>query len=115
MCSTCTNLKAELFSLTKKSKSYQDDAIKKKALEDVDIKMRQKKLHLRKSERFYQLKISYYKRSMKSVTMEAIKMDFQKNLPTPNLTTNDVYYKRQINFISFNIRVHDPYSIPTTN
>lgn len=32
-------------------------------------------------------------------------MDFQKNLPTPNITTNDVYYKRQLNFVSFNIHV----------
>jgi len=32
-------------------------------------------------------------------------LDFQKNLSTPNITTNDVYYKRQLTFISFNIHV----------
>lgn len=30
-------------------------------------------------------------------------MDFQKNLPFPNIATNDVYYKRQLSFYSFNI------------
>ena len=32
-------------------------------------------------------------------------MDFQKNLPCPNITTNDVYYRRQLNFVSFNIHI----------
>lgn len=32
-------------------------------------------------------------------------MDYQRNLPTPNITTNDVYYRRQLNFISFNVHV----------
>lgn len=37
--------------------------------------------------------------------MEAITMDNQKNLTTPNITTNDVYYKRHLNFVSFNIHI----------
>lgn len=32
-------------------------------------------------------------------------IDFQENLPTPNITTNGVYYRRQLNFISFNIHI----------
>jgi hypothetical protein len=32
-------------------------------------------------------------------------MDFQKNLPTPNITMNDVYDRRQLTVIMFNIRV----------
>uniref|UniRef100_A0A6P7GF72 Uncharacterized protein LOC114341656 n=1 Tax=Diabrotica virgifera virgifera TaxID=50390 RepID=A0A6P7GF72_DIAVI len=30
-------------------------------------------------------------------------MDFQKNLPVPNISTNDVYYRRQLSFYMFNI------------
>lgn len=30
-------------------------------------------------------------------------MDFQRNLPLPNISTNDVYYKRQLSFYTFNI------------
>lgn len=32
-------------------------------------------------------------------------MDFQKNLPIPNITTNDVYYKRQLTLCMFNIHI----------
>lgn len=32
-------------------------------------------------------------------------MDFQKNLLTPNITTSDMYYLHQLNFISFNVHV----------
>lgn len=32
-------------------------------------------------------------------------MDYQRNIPTPNITTNDVYYRQQLNFISFNVHV----------
>lgn len=37
--------------------------------------------------------------------MEAVCMDFQKNLPVPNITSNDVYYKRQLPVYSFNVHV----------
>ncbi|CAH1099170.1 unnamed protein product [Psylliodes chrysocephalus] len=32
-------------------------------------------------------------------------MDFQKKLPISNISTNDVYYKRQLSFYSFNTHV----------
>ena len=32
-------------------------------------------------------------------------MDFCKNLPSPNISTYDVYYKRQLSFYAFNIHV----------
>ena len=32
-------------------------------------------------------------------------MDFQKNLHLPNISTNDVYYRRQLSLYSFNIHV----------
>lgn len=104
-CSTCDTMKADIFSLTEKSKSNLDGPDKERAQQELDNKLREKELHLKRSERFYKLKESYRKRCMKSKSMEAITMDYQKNLPTPNITTNDVYYKRQLNFISFNIHV----------
>lgn len=62
------------------------------------------KIHLLKSEKFYKLKRAYRK-ARQNEDLESITMDYQKNLPTPNITTNDVYYKRQLNFISFNIHI----------
>lgn len=42
---------------------------------------------------------------MKTDTLEAISIDYQKNLPTPNITTNDTYYRRQLNFNTFNVHI----------
>lgn len=36
---------------------------------------------------------------------EAICMDFAKNFQVPNITTNDVYYKRQLSLYLFNIHI----------
>ncbi|KAG8269666.1 hypothetical protein J6590_102701 [Homalodisca vitripennis] len=54
---------------------------------------------------FYVSKRSSRLASHKSKERESIGMDFQKNLPTLNITTNDVYYKRQLTVIMFNIHV----------
>lgn len=32
-------------------------------------------------------------------------MDFGKNVSLPNITTNDIYYKRQLSMYSFNIHI----------
>ncbi|PSN42801.1 hypothetical protein C0J52_20545 [Blattella germanica] len=42
---------------------------------------------------------------MKREDYESITMDFQKNLHLPNISTNDVYYRRQLSLYSFNIHV----------
>ena len=44
-------------------------------------------------------------RAQASDKVEAIAFDFQKNLPVPNKSTNDVYYRRQLTVVSFNIHV----------
>ena len=63
------------------------------------------KLHKLKADTFYKRKRAAKNKSMQSEEFEAITMDFAKNLPMPNITTNDVYYKRQLTFISFNIHL----------
>lgn len=76
-----------------------------KILQELKKKETEHELHLRKSEMFYDRKREARKKSMKSKEFAAVAMDFQKNLPIPNITTNDVYYKRQLTFCSFNIHV----------
>lgn len=63
------------------------------------------KVHKLKATTFYKRKREAKQTARKSDIFEAITMDYCKNLPTPNITTNDVYYKRQLTFISFNIHV----------
>lgn len=63
------------------------------------------KLHKKKAEEFYKRKREAKNVSRTVPTEEAICMDFAKNLPTPNISTNDVYYKRQLSVYSFNVHV----------
>ena len=44
-------------------------------------------------------------RARKGNTTMAIAIYFSKNLLIPNITTNDVYYKRQLSYFMFNVHV----------
>lgn len=89
-CSTCDEFKIALEHLS--GQEAEKSEIEKK-----------KELHLRKAETFYERKRKARLESRRNVLKAAICMDYQKNLPLPNITTNDVYYKRQLSFYSFNI------------
>lgn len=73
-----------------------------KQLRTIEI---EHKLHKLKAETFYTRKRNAKKNARKQTTFEAVTMDYSKNLPTPNITTNDIYYKRQLTFVSFNIHI----------
>lgn len=93
-CSVCDTLKAEIAILTEKLKNTTPTSALS-AHTDIEKELNKKNLeknvHLRKAETFYKVKRSYRKKSMKTDTLEAIPIDYQNNLPTPNITTNDVY------------------------
>ncbi|CAH1114837.1 unnamed protein product [Psylliodes chrysocephalus] len=72
---------------------------------EINKKTLENNIHKRKAEVFYQRKKLARKQAMKQVDFECIAMDFQKNLPMPNLSTNEIYYKRQLTLHSFNIHV----------
>ncbi|KAJ4438568.1 hypothetical protein ANN_14515 [Periplaneta americana] len=59
----------------------------------------QKKVHLSKAQTFYQRKTKSKNRCRKSEEVESLVMDYQKKLPTPNIS----YYKHQLSFYSFNV------------
>jgi len=52
------------------------------------------KLHLMKAKQFYDRKKAARIKAKDSVKFAAFCMDFQKNLPMPNISTGDVYYRR---------------------
>lgn len=54
---------------------------------------RLKELGLHKAESFYKCKTKVHTAAQKSVTHEAITMDFHKNISLLQVTTNYVYYK----------------------
>lgn len=79
------------------TKNSLNKALKKKSIDH--------ELHKRKGDKFYEPKKKYRRTAKDTRDLEAIVMDYQRNLPTLNITTNDVYYRRQLNFISFNVHV----------
>ena len=66
---------------------------------------KQHELHKRKADAFYTRKSEARRRAQATEAVEAISFDYQKNLPIPNKTCSDVYYRRQLTFVSFNIHV----------
>lgn len=106
-CSTCDATVVKIESLDAQIKSTatletEKVALLKKKLKQVTT---EDKLHKLKAQAFYTRKRLDKRRARKHKDYEAITMDFCKNLPTPNITTNDVYYKRQLTFVSFNVHV----------
>lgn len=106
-CSQCDEYQAKIKSLeTEKLNLSQMDTTKYRQIDtEVQRITTENKLHRIKAEQFYKRKREAKRRSQQSEDMEAICLDFAKNLPAPNIPTNDVYYKRQISTFSFNIHV----------
>lgn len=53
----------------------------------------------KKADWFYRHKRTARKLAQKTKEFEAITMDLGRNLPVPNISTNDVYYKMQQSFM----------------
>lgn len=95
-CSFCDEINVKLKALevdTKKNES------------EIKNLTTQKRIHSLKAEAFYSRKKAARLRARKDSNFEAIAMDYQKNVSLPNITTNDVYYKRQLSMYNFNIHV----------
>ncbi|KAJ8871631.1 hypothetical protein PR048_027958 [Dryococelus australis] len=104
-CSTCDAYKAQEADIEtlKANATYLDEM---RQLEDqlrsLHIEM---ELHKRQAGSFYREKRLASKQTRKVKEFEAITMDYGKNLPIPNISTGDVYYKRQFSFYQFNVHV----------
>lgn len=105
-CSSCDQYAAEVRSIEEGLKVFSEESEEKaEALKKLKTLSNENKLHLMKANMFYIRKRESRLSSQKSNDRESIAMDYQKNLPTPNITTNDVYYKRQLTVCMFNIHV----------
>lgn len=103
-CSSCDEFKAKVQSLQNQINNAKNDAV---ALAELQAELQkietEHEVHLRKADAFYSRKRMERKLSQKNKAVEAICMDYQKNLNCPNISTNDVYYRRQLSFYLFNI------------
>lgn len=93
-CAMCDEFSAKI-----KSLSPDKDKEEIKKLTTLNV------LHKKKAEKFYVRKRKARLAARNDKKIEAICMDFAKNISIPNLNTNDVYYKRQLSMYSFNIHV----------
>lgn len=71
----------------------------------VDKDKKKNMLHKLKAATFYNRKRQAKSNAKKDFSYEGITITFAKNLPVPNITTNDVYYRRQLSVHSFNIHI----------
>ena len=105
-CSQCDEYIHKVSDIDAKLKSEQNNNNNNEQLvkerQTVEV---QNTLHKKKAAVFYERKRAARAKAETDRTYEAICMDYQKNLPSPNITTNDIYYKRQLSCISFNIHV----------
>lgn len=110
-CSSCDEFVAKLAVLNARNANVTLQE-KEKIQNEIKQITVENEVHKKKAETFYTRKRSARKYSLTHIEAEAICMDFQKNLPLPNITTGEVYYKRQLSFYSFNIhRLSDAHSV----
>lgn len=96
-CSTCDKCLAEMQALEHSTDPFVES--RKKKLTNLN------NLHKSKAQTFYSRKRAAKNFSKTDVAFEAIALDYQKNVSLPNVTTNDVYYNRQLSMYSFNIHI----------
>lgn len=103
-CSFCDEINVKLQNIhSKLSKAI--DVEKEGILQQLKKLEIDKSIHLRKANTFYSRKTEAKKRSRKEENIEAICIDYSKNLSVPNISTNDVYYSRQLSVYTFIIHV----------
>ena len=90
-CSRCDELRAEIDSL-------QENHEKERVRTEMND-------HQANAQVFYDRKSAKGTAAKSDHTRAAVAFDFWKNLPTPNITTNDVFYRRQLSVHAFNIHV----------
>ncbi|XP_046685705.1 uncharacterized protein LOC124371418 [Homalodisca vitripennis] len=78
---------------------------KESLLEEKKKLEEEQKLHITKADWFYKLKRKAKKSAKQRNEVEAIAIDFGKNLPTPNISTSEVYFRRQLTFYIFNVHI----------
>ncbi|KAG5861370.1 hypothetical protein JTB14_027220 [Gonioctena quinquepunctata] len=97
----CDRMNVEISNLKQQLLEALDDRKKADILKQLKLIETQETSHLKRSEQLYSLEKKLQRLAMKNKHIESIAIDYQKNLPTPNITCNDVYYKRQFELHEF--------------
>ena len=104
-CSNCDSYQAKVKGLEHTLSETKDQT---KVL-DIEKQLKSLKIenevHLRKANTFYRRKTLAKKKSRQNNDHESVCFDYMKNLPCPNIATNDSYYRRKLGFFMFNVHV----------
>lgn len=104
-CSICDTFLANVKCLEKNINQQYNEFERKRLEHDLRKITITNNVHKANAQEFYSRKRKSKVASRHDVTKESICIDYGKNLPLPNITTNDVYYKRQLSMYIFNIHV----------
>lgn len=104
-CSMCDQYIAKLLHLEQKLKTSNSVNEKFHCVTELRKTNIAKTEHVNKANKFYDRKRLAKNFARKRTDSEAICFDFMKNLPVPNITTNDTYYRRQFSFYMFNVHI----------
>lgn len=100
-CSTCDEFSAKMKALQKEIPRNEKHRCK---IESEKKRLTvENEFHKKRAEIFYERKRQARRKARSSDSYEAIALDYQHNLPIPNISTNDVYFKRQLSLYNFNI------------
>ncbi|GFN89010.1 voltage-dependent calcium channel unc-36 [Plakobranchus ocellatus] len=94
-CSTCYEFIAKQQHLDREIEEQNGEDLAALNRERADL-VTAHDLHKCKADTFYDRKSAAKSKAKRSAQYEAVCFDFAKNLPIPNKSTNDVYYRRQL-------------------
>lgn len=95
-CSTCDEFKVQKKILEFELKSSLSDTEKRTIDTNLIGMESDKNIHLLRANRWYKLKRQAKFRKIIDNTKESIVYNYARNHQVPNITTNDVYYKKQL-------------------
>lgn len=104
-CSQCDMLTAKKYSLESELLETNDKDKKIFLSTEIQSLSSDKDIHLLQANEWYVLKRKSKFLAKKNKNIESIVFDYAKNYPVPNVSTNDVYYKRQLSVFLFNIHI----------
>lgn len=104
-CSKCDEFKLQKKNLEIELQSTTTDGEKRQIQSKLKDIYSDKTIHLLRADKWYKLKRQAKFRSRTDNTKEAIVYDYAKNHHVPNITTGEVYYKRQLSVYVFNIHI----------
>lgn len=104
-CCFCDENNAKISEIERKIAASVILEVKELLRQEKEKLVNDKNLHITKADWFYKLKRKAKNEAKVSNEIEAIAIDFGKNLPTPNISTGEVYFRRQLTFYIFNVHI----------